>query len=93
MENLTAATGELRDRQDKLSRATAALIVAVKEAGEGPWEARSGLREEALLRWLLDQKRRELTMRTQVGEEKRKCEGFPEVRHKGGVDTRGADKA
>ena len=76
-ENLLAAAGELKDRQDKLSRATAALIVAMKEAGEGPWEAGSGLREGALLRLLgeqvarmedlkesLDQKRRELAMNT-----------------------------
>ena len=72
-ENLLAATEELRDRQDRLTGATAALIVAVREAGEGPWEAGSGQREEALLGWLekqvdqmedlkesLDQKRREL---------------------------------
>ena len=81
-ENLLAATEELRDRQDKLSGATAALIVAVKEAGEGPWEAGPGLTEEALLGWLekqvdrmkdlkesLDQKRSELVRRTQVEEE------------------------
>ena len=65
-ENLPAATEELRDHQDRLTGATAALIVAVREAGEGPME-------EALLGWLekqvdrvedlkesLDQKRREL---------------------------------
>ena len=86
-ENLLAATGELRDRQDKLSRATAGLIGAVKEAGEGPLEAGPGLTEEALLRWLrvqvarmedmkesLDQKRRELALRTPVGDKKGKEE-------------------
>ena len=36
-ENLLAATGEMRDRQGRLFRATVALIVAVKEAEEGPW--------------------------------------------------------
>ena len=95
MENLTAATGELRDRQDKLSRATAALIVAVKEAGVGPWEAGSGRREEALLRWLgdraawmkdlkesLDQKKRELAMWTQVGEKKESAKDFLRYRAK-----------
>ena len=66
------------------------LIVAVKEAGEGPLEAGSGLREGALLRWLgeqvarmedlkesLDQKRRELAMSTQVGEKTESAEEFP----------------
>ena len=47
-ENLLAATRELRDRQGKLVRATAALIGAVEEAEEGSWEAGSGLKEEAL---------------------------------------------
>ena len=66
-------TEELRERQDRLTGATAALIVAVREAGEGLWEVGSGLMEEALLRGLeeegdrmealkgsLDQKQREL---------------------------------
>ena len=35
-ENLLVVTEELRDRQDKLAGATAALIVAVKGAGGGP---------------------------------------------------------
>ena len=83
IENLLAATGELRDRQGRLFRATVALIVAVKEAEEGPWEAGSGLTEEALLKWLgkqvdriedlkesLDQKRRELAMQAPVREKK-----------------------
>ena len=72
-ENVGAATEELKDRQDRLTGATAALIVAVREAGEGLWEAGSGPMEGALLGlleeqidWMedlkesLDQKRREL---------------------------------
>ena len=39
-ENLLAATGELRDWQGKLFRATVALIGAINEAEEGPWEAK-----------------------------------------------------
>ena len=54
-ENLLAATRELRDRHGRLFRATVALIVAVKEAEEGPWEPGSGLSEEALRRWLKEQ--------------------------------------
>ena len=86
-ENLLAATGELRDRQSKLFRATVALIVVVKEAGEGPWEPGSGLTEENLRRWLeeqvsrmeelkesLDQKRRKLAMQAPVGEKKGSAE-------------------
>ena len=57
-ENLLAGTGELKDRQDKLSRATAALIVAVKEAGGGQWDAEPGLTEEALRGWLGEQEDR-----------------------------------
>ena len=68
-------------------RATAALIGAVKEAEEGSWEAGSGLKEEALRRWLgeqvsrmdelkesLDQKRRDLTMQALVREKKGSAE-------------------
>ena len=81
--NLLAATGELRDRQGKLFRATVVLIGAVKEAEEGPWEAGSGLLEEALREWLgvqvsrtdelkesLDQKRSELAMQVPVRKKK-----------------------
>ena len=75
-ERRIAATEELRDRHDRLTGATAALIVAIREAGEGPWVAGSGPTEEALPRWLeeqgnrmealkeiLDQKQRELGTR------------------------------
>ena len=54
-ENFLAATRERRDRQGKLVRATAALIGAVKEAEEGPWEAGLGLKKEALRKWLGEQ--------------------------------------
>ena len=43
-ESLLVATKELRDWQGKLVRATAALIEAVKEAEDGPWEVGSGLK-------------------------------------------------
>ena len=54
VKDLLAATGELRERQGKLFRATAAIIWAVKEAEDGPWEAGPGLKEE-VLRWLGEQ--------------------------------------
>ena len=67
-------TKELREQQDRLTGATAALIVAI-------WEAGSGAMEETLLEWLeeqgdrmetmkesLDQKRRELTRRGSGGQ-------------------------
>ena len=74
VEKQHAVTEELRDLQDRLTGATAALLVALREAGKGPWETGSGPTEEALLGWLeeqiyqmedlkesMDQKRRELT--------------------------------
>ena len=86
-ENLLATTRELRDRQGKLVRATAALIGAVKEAEEGSWEAGSGLKEEALRKWLgeqvsrmdkleesLDQKGGELAKRAPVREKQGSAE-------------------
>ena len=54
-ESLLVATKELRDWQGKLVRATAALIEAVKEAEDGPWEVGAGLKEEALRTWLGEQ--------------------------------------
>ena len=43
------------ERQDRLTGATAALVGAVRESGEGSWEAGSGSTEEALLRWIEEQ--------------------------------------
>lgn len=54
-ENIGAATEELKDCHNRITGATAALIVVVREAGEGPWEARSGPMEGALLGWTEEQ--------------------------------------
>ena len=44
-EKRLAVTEELKDHQDRLTWATAALIVAIRETREGLWEAGSGPNE------------------------------------------------
>ena len=101
-ENLLEATGELRDRQEKLFRATVELIRVMKEAEEGPWEAGAGLTEPFLRRWLgeqvskmeklkenLDQKGWELGLGKKA---KRKCGGAPSTQGTGRVETRREEK-
>ena len=55
MEKPLAANKELKDWQGMLNRATAALIGALKKAEDGSWKADSGLKEEALRKWLGEQ--------------------------------------